>query len=240
MRNDWFPRHIAAYITLPELKTLRLKNIAAERDFDYGVTNLAREAAAMGVPGGPGAFLSSHPADARGAGMSRDEKVAASMFQKKVETSKLSPARSAELLEIFVPRTLEFWRQPILEEREPEPEVKPEARRASMRGFGMGAGAELLAARASAPEVKPAKAAGPQAIYGSVSTGDVLNAVKAVMAENDEAARVVVQGEEVRFLDLAGEDADRVKTVGEFAVEIMPKGAEKSVRRTVRVNAQQA
>ncbi|KAI7528280.1 hypothetical protein KC331_g15821 [Hortaea werneckii] len=235
MRNNWFPRRVAEYIAVPELKTLKLKNIAAERDFDYGVTNLAKEAAKMGVPGAIGKYQADIPTDIRG-GMSGDEKVDASMFQKKVETGRLSPERSLELLDIFVPKTVEFWRQPILET--PEPETK----KPSMRGFGTGAGAELLAARAGAPQPKKTTN-GNVATYGSVSTMDILNAVKAAMAENDESARVVLHAEEVKFVDLPADmqsETDKVKSVGEFTVQITPKGSEEAITRVVKVHAQQS
>ncbi|KAI7151357.1 hypothetical protein D0869_11547 [Hortaea werneckii] len=235
MRNNWFPRRVAEYIAVPELKTLKLKNIAAERDFDYGVTNLAKEAAKMGVPGAIGKYQADIPTDIRG-GMSGDEKVDASMFQKKVETGRLNPERSLELLDIFVPKTVEFWRQPILET--PEPETK----KPSMRGFGTGAGAELLAARAGAPQPKKT-ATGNVAIYGSVSTMDILNAVKAAMAENDESARVVLHAEQIKFVDLPADmqnETDKVKAVGEYTVQITPKASEEAITRAVKVHAQQS
>lgn len=228
MRNNWFPRNVAEYITLPERKTLKIQNITAERDFDYGVTDLAQEAAAMGaVEAGPQ--------------MSGDAKMDASMFQKKVESTRLSSERSMELLEIFVPKAIEFWRQPILEEKEPEPEPEPKR---PMRGFGTGAGAELLAARAAPDARKGQKSANAtQAIYGSVSTTDVLNAVKAAMATNDEAARVLLHAEDVRFVTLTDDihsETDRVKFAGDYVVEITAKGSGDAIKRLVRVHAQEA
>lgn len=250
MRNDWFPRHVAEYITVPELKTLRLTNVAMERNFDFGITNLAKESSTT-QGGAIGAYQADIPTDIRG-GMSSGDRQEASMFQKKAAgTQRISPDRSVELVEIFVPPRLDFYRQPILEEPEaPAPTPAPEPPRKPMRNFGTGAGAELLAARAQQPEtsketLKPkAKPTGPQAIYGSVSTTDVLTAIKAVMAENDEAARVVLHAEDVKFVDLVTDaqhpETDRVKFVGDFAVEIGPKGAESVVKRTVRVNVQEA
>lgn len=232
MRNDWFPRRVAEYVTMPELKTLRLNNVAMERNFDYGTSSLAQQAAPA----------QEDATDARG--MSSVAKQEASMFQRTpADTRRLSPERSSELVEIFVPARLDFYRQPILEEKEPEVVLTPEQKRA-LRGFGTGAGAELLQARTQPAETSKPKPAGPQAIYGSVSTADVLSAVKAVMANNDEAARVVLHAEDIKFVDLMADaqpETDRVKFVGEFAVEITPKGAEKAAKRvTVRVNAQEA
>jgi len=239
MRNDWFPRRIAEYVAIPALKTLRLKNTAMERDFDFGVTNLAKEMATT-TGGAIGRYQADIPTDIRGNERLQD----ASMFQKKPSgPGRLSPERSMELLEIFVPPRLEFYRQPIMEEKEPEAPPPPPEPRRNMRGFGSGAGAELLAARTPQPDVPKPKPTGPQAIYGSVSTVDVLNAVKAVMAENDEAARVVLHAEDVKFVDMmmdAQPETDRVKFVGDFAIEISVKGAEDTVKRMMRVNAQEA
>ncbi|KAK5125800.1 hypothetical protein LTR85_012076 [Meristemomyces frigidus] len=243
MRNDWFPRRVAEYVTMPELKTLRVKNVAMERDFDFGITSLA-QAAGTTQGGAIGRYQADIPTDIRG-GMSSGDRQDASMFQKKpAETSRLSPERSAELIEIFVPARLEFYRQPIMEEKEPEPAAPPEPSKRPLRSFGSGAGAELLAARSQPSEVSKPKPTGPQAIYGSVSTADVLSAIKARMAENDEAARVVLHAEDIKFVDLmtdAQPETDRVKFVGDFAVEITPKGAEKAAKKVVvRVNAQEA
>lgn len=37
MRNMWFPRGIADYVTAPQLKELRARSVAVERDFLFGV-----------------------------------------------------------------------------------------------------------------------------------------------------------------------------------------------------------
>ena len=229
MRNDWFPRNIASYITVPELKTLRATNAPMDRNFDFGVS----------LP--TSSTTSDSPTDTRPGAMTSESRIDASMFARKAaSTTRITPERSAELVEIFVPARLEFYRQPILEEKEAE-QPSPEPKK-PLRPLGTGIAADLLAARADRPAtVKPA---GPQAIYGSVSTADILAAVKAVMAENDEAARVVLHAEDVRFVGLRGEggETDRVKVVGEFGVEILPRGlegGEGGVRRVVRVLAQE-
>ncbi|KAK5132677.1 hypothetical protein LTR08_008721 [Meristemomyces frigidus] len=241
MRNDWFPRNIAGYITAAELKTLRDTNVPMERNFDFGLSNSPPTT----IPG------SSAAPDSSPGAMTTGARVEASMFARPAaDTRRISPERSAELVEIFVPARLDFYRQPILEEKEAELPTPPapEARK-SARAFGSGAAADLLAARADRVDVsmvsKPARPVGSQAIYGSVSTTDVLAAVKAVMAENDEAARVVLHADDVRFVHPKAaaaeeEETDRVKFVGEFAVELLPRGAEVGVSRVVRVHAQEA
>ncbi|KAK1818213.1 hypothetical protein LTR12_007365 [Friedmanniomyces endolithicus] len=232
MRNDWFPRRIAEYVTLPELKTLRTKNVAVERDFNFTIKSLIT----------PRSTRTDSSTDPTRGGMTASAQQEASMFQRAtLDPARLSPERSMELLEIFIPsRGLEFYRQPIIEEKEPEPTPAPEPKKPS-RSFGFGAGAELMAARAEKPEPVKAKVPeGPQAIYGSVSTHDVLVAVQAAMAENDESRMVALRREDVRFVDLRGEEeTDRVKTVGTFVVEVKAKGVEAGIKRNVRVIAQE-
>jgi hypothetical protein len=245
MRNDWFPRRIADYVTQPGQKKLRLSNTAIQRDFNFGLAQPVEEEPTT----------EDLPPEFLGPRMSQSEVQEASMFQKPnkdLAPKKLSPERSRELLEIFVPPTLEFYRQVIIEEKEPEPEPEPAKPEPERVNVGVGAGAELLAARRAKPAAKtPAKPAGPQHIYGSVSTMDVLNAVKAVMAENEEAARVLLHASDIKFVNVAtvtqGEEGeveteketDRVKFVGDFTTEIHVHGAE-PITRLVKVIAQEA
>lgn len=81
------------------------------------------------------------------------------------------------------------------------------------------------------------------AIYGSVSTQDVVSAIKAVLASDNESIRVVLGPEDVSFVHATesegSSDADRVKTLGEFEVAITVKGGG-PVSRLVRVHAQEA
>ncbi|OQO10751.1 hypothetical protein B0A48_04051 [Cryoendolithus antarcticus] len=223
MRNEWFPRRIAEYMTLPEQRALRLKNTTFERDFQYGAeedlptltsTSAQSLASTVGIPTQP--FIRRTP-----------------------ELERLSPERSMQLIEIFVPQRLDFYRQPI--PAEPEPAAPKRA----TPSIGTGIAAELFAARAQAEEAsKPVKPAAAQAIYGSVSTQNVLDAVKAALATNDESARVGLVEEDVRFIagpEVVGvEEAGRVvKHVGDFTVEIRVRGGEEGVKRHVRVNAQE-
>lgn len=245
----WFPRRIAEYVTIPELKRLRINNVAMERDFEFGVTSLAKERdAALDANGEwqkdiPSDIKSMSNAELRSAsaferakmetGLTDKEPESVSVPRKIVEVEKLTPERSMELVELFVPPRLEFYRQPIIGEKEPE---KPAPERPQ---FG-GAAGDLLAARTPLPE-KPREK--PQAIYGSVSSHDVLVAVRAVMGDNDEAARVVLHEGEIQLVDLhqgEGAEAGKIKHVGDFIAEIKVKGSEKAIQRTVRVIPQEA
>lgn len=231
MRNEWFPAGTADYVTMPELKKLRLAGAPMERDFTYGL-NEGRTALDA---------ISSEDSTGNLKSMSNEEVVDASAFQKRTPVDRLSPERSTELLEMFVRPRLEFYRQPIMEEKvvEPEPPVPEPRKKAS---YGSGAGAELLAARMGGFVQPKVAKDGPQGIYGSVSPLDVLQAVRAAMAEDDDAKRVVLSEQDVHFVDLPdieGETAKVVKHVGDFAVEIKVKGAERIVRRVVAVIPQE-
>ncbi|TKA71761.1 hypothetical protein B0A55_08589, partial [Friedmanniomyces simplex] len=123
MRNDWLPRRIAEYVTLPERKTLRANDVAIERDFDFRLNSLITPTITTLDPA----------TEAARGGMTATAKEEASMFQRRtLDPARLSPERSMELLEIFIPsRGLEFYRQPIIEEKEPEPAPAPEPRKPS-------------------------------------------------------------------------------------------------------------
>ncbi|KAF4553747.1 Hypothetical protein D9617_6g094790 [Elsinoe fawcettii] len=75
---------------------------------------------------------------------------------------------------------------------------------------------------------------GGRELFGSVSIGDVVEVVRDVLGENEEASRIVVGEEDVKFVEVQG-DAGRIKTLGQYRVEIGIKGAEGKVSRTVRV-----
>jgi len=218
MRNQWFPRGVAEYVTQPEIRTLKLSNTTIERDVEYGVTDIAAEISkASAIPEDEYADLRS-----------------GFTVRKAAEVEKVTPERSVQLLDIFVPKTLDFYRQPIPEEpKAPEAEPVEDA-------FGRGAAAELFAARQKRDEKIKAKE--PAGIYGSVSTQDILAAVRAAMENNDESARVLITEADIKFVNAGNEveEAGRVKHVGSFSVEIMIKGAEAGLRRTVRVHAQEA
>lgn len=214
MRNEWFPRKVADYVTQPELRTLRLNNTSVERDVEFGNTDLVAEAQGVSK-----------------ANANLDD---ASSFtvRKAPQVEKIDPERSMQLIDIFVPKNLDFYRQPIAEESK-EGEGKEDT-------FGSGAAAELFAARRSREE--KLKASQPKDIYGSVSTHDIMAAVRAAMENNDESARVTVSETDIKFVDadVEIEATGRVKHLGSFSIEIMVKGADAGLRRTVRVNAQEA
>lgn len=83
-------------------------------------------------------------------------------------------------------------------------------------------------------------------IFGSVSTADMADSIKAVLAETNEGARVVIGAEDITIVQAEddesgyqdkGIEGDRLKALGDFQVELRVKGGE-AVVRTVSVKPQ--
>ena len=160
-----------------------------------------------------------------------------------------------QLLSILVPPRLDFYRQPIevapvaAPAPAPVPASGAEAHtsRKARQPSASSAAADLLAARSmpSKPVAVAASASSIVAIYGSVSAADVAIAVKAVLAANDEAARIVFADEDVKFVNVTVDgqalaETDKIKHIGEFEAEIRIKGAEAAVKKIVRVLPQES
>lgn len=144
------------------------------------------------------------------------------------------PERAAELVSDLLPPSLDFYRTPIA-----TPEVKVEAPKVIKRSPSLPAAAALsAAAREGIEEEQPA---GPSKqvvnIYGSVSTSDIAANLKAILAEHEEGARVVLSPEDITFVE-GMDEGDRVKQLGSFEIDIKVKGATEAVRRTINVQAQ--
>lgn len=128
-----------------------------------------------------------------------------------------------------------FFYRPTISD--PEPEQKPhEPSNPGFRRRNSSAAADLAAASAVSPKTERVP------IYGSVSSADIIESVKAALAETEEGARVVLGPEDVTIIRSDGEasdiDADRFKTLGNFEVDIRVKGGD-AVRRTVSINPQE-
>jgi hypothetical protein len=76
----------------------------------------------------------------------------------------------------------------------------------------------------------------PDAIYGSVSTADVVQTIRGALAHNDEASRVILNEADVQFLSGHEEDdASRVKQLGVFKIQIQLPGSAESILRNIRI-----
>ncbi|KAF7443674.1 Ribosomal protein L9/RNase H1 [Pyrenophora tritici-repentis] len=128
-----------------------------------------------------------------------------------------------ELLDTFVPPTIDFYRQRI------EQESQPRAR------MGASGAADILTAVA----MSKAKSS-PDAIYGSVSSADLVSTIRGALAHNDEAARVILNEADVKFLSGHEEgDPSRVKQLGTFKAEIRLPGSQEALVRNIRIRAKE-
>ncbi|KXS95535.1 hypothetical protein AC578_6984 [Pseudocercospora eumusae] len=220
LRNHWLPKRIAAYVTLIEQRQLRRDNIQIVRDYNFGKKDdLA--AAAVAEP-------------------AQTSEPTLVYEQKAPEVEKLTAQRSMDLLDIFVPHRLDFYREPIMEEEKlEEPEAAAEKKEDKQQRSASSAASDLLAARSSIAREKP-KPKMTGAIYGSVSPHDILLAVRAATATNDEAARVVIAESDIQFLDPQAQSENKIKSIGDFTIELNIKGAEEGIRRNVRVMPQES
>lgn len=140
-------------------------------------------------------------------------------------------------MEAALPSHILFYRTPIPEPEPPPPQEPPIRRRAASS-----AAADLDLA--SDPLPKPPKAQ-VTTIFGSVSTADIAESIKEVLAQTAEGARVVLGPEDVTILQLEsnyqdnGIEGDRLKALGDFQVEARVKGGEPVVR-IVTVRPQEA
>ena len=91
--------------------------------------------------------------------------------------------------------------------------------------------------------MRPSAKADLVPIYGSVTTADISDSIRAILAIEDEGKRVVLGPEDVTIIrERSTEDGmepGRIKALGTFAVEVRVKGGD-PIRRNVRVKAQAA
>ena len=134
-------------------------------------------------------------------------------------------------MEAALPSHIIFYRSPITDAEPNTPESPTPRRAASPAAAVLDAASEPLKSSLAT-------------IYGSVSTADIVESMKALLSQTEEGARVVLAAEDVKILVPEGVEAqdvgiegDRVKALGEFQVEARVKGGE-AVVRTVSVKAQ--
>ncbi|KAL8919753.1 MAG: hypothetical protein Q9208_006619 [Pyrenodesmia sp. 3 TL-2023] len=209
MRNIYYPQRKAEYVTASQMRTLNQKDLVIERDFNFGV-----EQPVVSPPSTIDPEVK--PVDVR--------------------MKLLTPKRTRELIEDLVPQEMVFYKTPILAAPEPEaPSPATEPLGNSINAIG---GQVPMPVQQRAPEPKNLITK----IFGSVSTADMVDTIKAVLAEDEEAARVVLSPGDIvldeKVDEERGVEADRLKALGEWKVEIRLKGVE-PVRRMVSLRAQE-
>lgn len=137
------------------------------------------------------------------------------------------PRKTSEIMSSSLPEVLEFYRIPI---PNPEREISRETQPLQIGDGSLDTD--------STADIVLGGRADPVPIYGSVTTMDIAEQVKAVLRETEEGARVVLGAEDITILNHEGEkvndEADRLKMLGDFQVDIRVKNGE-AVRRTVSV-----
>ena len=130
------------------------------------------------------------------------------------------PVEATLIIANVLPANLDFYRQPIAV-------IPPKKISPSLQSK---AAISAAAQESQGPQQKTS-------IYGSVSTADIATSLKAVLAEDEDGARVVLSPEEISFVEVK-EEGDRVKHLGVFEIDVRLKGAPDAVRRTIKVSAQ--
>ncbi|KAI1770828.1 hypothetical protein F4818DRAFT_445761 [Hypoxylon cercidicola] len=217
MRNYWFPKSFAEYMTRLRFRELGLTEAAVGvRDRTFGVKLQLGDdgdgSAVLAEDGPPGATKKS-----------------------KKDVLTLPPEETLVLLQTLLPPTLTFARKPI---STPPPAPTPSSAPSPPRSPSLAAHAATFVDPASIP-TEPFEPA-PVAIFGSVSAADVLAAVKErlLAADPSQGGRVALEADGVVILGLdAGED--RVKRLGTFEVLISAGRDLEPVRRLLAVVAEE-
>ncbi|KAK0104598.1 hypothetical protein ONS95_004884 [Cadophora gregata] len=214
MRNIWYPKKMAEYLTMEKLQNLGLKkDSVVERDSTFqtrAVRKLEKkqEKQTQERPEEPIVRMT-------------EEQPSEPIPQ--FELDLLSPEQATTILENLLPSSLDFYRTPI---SLPTPKrVSPSIPASS-----------AISAAAEGNKPGPGRTE-KRGIYGSVSTSDIAANLKAILAEDEEGIRVVLSHENISFVEET-EDRDRVKHLGVFDIDIRLEGAPESVRRTIQVSAQ--
>ncbi|KAI1503755.1 hypothetical protein F5X99DRAFT_406753 [Biscogniauxia marginata] len=235
MRNIWFPKAFAEYMTKQRFLELGLTEAAiGVRDRTFGSKLLLDESnAAAREP------LAEDKQD--------DHK------SKRKEVLTLPPEETKALLDTFLPATLIFKRKPIaapIPEPAPAPVPVPEPEPVAPRSPSLATHA-ATSIPVSPPPPSPFAVPTPvnaspslssqqqqqqQAIFGSVSTSDILAQIKEMLLEGDpqQGSRVALESEGVAIEGLE-KDEDRIKRLGTFVVRISPGKGLEPVRRVVSV-----
>lgn len=146
---------------------------------------------------------------------------------------------ATDILLELLPSRMVFHRTAIVENepgKQPMDASEPRSRRAASQ-----AAQETYAASEPAPSDQTMTSTPKlRTIFGSVSTADVADTIKGLLAKNEDSRRVVVGPEDIKFVGKANdgiEGGDRLKALGDYRIEIRVKGGDVAVQRSVGVIA---
>ncbi|KAI5925329.1 hypothetical protein F4810DRAFT_708714 [Camillea tinctor] len=228
MRNIWFPKSAAEYMTAKRFEELGLTEAAiGVRDRNFGSKLMLEEAARAKER--EIALREERKRQEIDREMKMRESAAPIEAKVKKEVLTLLPDQAQILLESLLPSTLTFQRKVVPAPAPAEPVPPPMPRSPS------------LAAHAVTSLGEPAPPAGPpaeQPIFGSVSVNDILAHVRETLLAGDaqRGSRVHLEPTSLEIVGLA-DGEDRIKRLGTFEVLISPGKGYKAVKRSVSVVA---
>ncbi|RDL42223.1 uncharacterized protein BP5553_02202 [Venustampulla echinocandica] len=214
MRNQWYPRKLAEYVTDARLAELGLKK---EDIVERGNIQTAEEAVSSTMQA---------EADSDAGTTANDPLATLDPIQEPVEPVEpaapepLTPEQATSILTRLLVPTVEFHRTPIPTSHLAPKKLSPSLP-ANAAVSGSGRGAQI-----------PQNAS----IYGSVSTADIAADINTILAGNEEGAGIILSPEDISFVKEA-EEKDRIKHLGTFEIDIRLRGAPSAIRRTIKVSA---
>ncbi|KAL1874390.1 hypothetical protein VTK73DRAFT_363 [Phialemonium thermophilum] len=237
MRNQWFPAGKAEYMTPTRLQGLGLtRKDVGERDLAFGTEDDVE---------------TSEPT------------LLEQITRPIVELHTLPADRAHAILSFMIPDVISFRRKliqtptPADHHHQQQQQVHEQAKDKPRRSPLLAANAVVSAVGPSTSSPKsgqsqqqqsdaPATASSPTEtervdaqnnadfIFGSVSTADIVAAIKERLLADPDASRIALEPAHVRFVGLAG--SDRVKTLGSWEIEItVPGGRAQTISKTIEV-----
>ncbi|KAA8631856.1 hypothetical protein SMACR_12605 [Sordaria macrospora] len=192
MRNEWFPKNKAEYMTPARFQELGLtRDAIGEVDRTFVIMS-ALEAATRKAP----------------EELRMGEEPVPEIQTPQVKVQDVTPETAHALLSELIPDTLTFHREPVpIPVPQPklaeEPKISP-----------------LIARSAPTPTPQtPSSTKAEGAIFGSVSSTDILNQIKALISGHEDASRIVLRPSSVKIVGLA-DGNDRITHLGRWDIEI--------------------
>ncbi|KAI1417071.1 hypothetical protein F5Y13DRAFT_103901 [Hypoxylon sp. FL1857] len=220
MRNYWFPKAQAEYMTRQRFKELGLTEAAiGVRDRTFGIKLVLEDEGdkkLLAEEGPPGTHKS------------------------KKDSLTLPPEETLSLLQTLLPPTLTFARKPNPAVSTPPSESKPPpVPRSPSLAANAATSRDSSSAATTATDSSPAEPA-PMAIFGSVSTNDILAVIREKLLEVDpsQGGRIALEAEGIEIQGLE-EGEDRIKRLGTFEVLISASKDLEPVRREIKVVAEE-
>ncbi|KAK3397684.1 hypothetical protein B0T20DRAFT_226896 [Sordaria brevicollis] len=208
MRNEWFPKNKAEYMTPARFQELGLtRDAIGEVDRSFVVLSALE------------AVIRSEPEEPEEPQMEEDP--VPEVPVSKVKVPDVTPETAHSLLSQLIPNTLTFYRKPV---PAPEPKTTKEPRVSP-----------LIQGTRHVPA--PTTTTPSNKIFSSVSSTDIYNQIKALIADHEEASRINLAPSSVKILGL-GNDTDRIKYLGRWDIEIAVARAKSDVepvRKSVEI-----